>query len=129
MLGFRSRTRIVMALTGFSCMFFVAAGEEVYAQNPPSVRGAQNVEIPPGATVQIDGKTARLMKNGATGGAWECTCGGEGSCEVSQGPSSMYCSDKQGACKGACVFISTTGVSAGESKGIGARAPIGAPRQ
>jgi hypothetical protein len=124
MLKVRSLAR---ATTVVIVLFFVvlATVHEASAQSAPKVT---SIKIPPGAKVQVDGKTARMIGQGVTGGAWDCSCSsGSGTCLVEQGPTALYCGGQGSTCKN-CTFISTTGVSAGEISGA-ARAPVGATRK
>jgi hypothetical protein len=90
---------------------------EAFAQNGPNAAGVTHVPIPSGATVQIDGKTARLMKGQGVAGTYECQCGysDSGTCTLSNDPHGISC-DKgpKDTCKAGCILITTSGEGNGE---------------
>jgi hypothetical protein len=119
----------------YSWLVFVASvfmlsisAHEASAQSAPKVT---SVEVPPGAKVQINGKTALISGGQGIGGTYTCTCGGgSGSCTLSNTPHGITCSQfPNDTCKGACELITSTGGATGgaAAKSTGTRAPTMAP--
>jgi hypothetical protein len=103
-----SNVRALATATTVIIVLFFAVLVTAQAQK---VSRVTNIKIPPGANVQVDGKTARMISQGATGGSWDCSCtDGSGTCVIQQGPNSLYCGGQGSTCK-SCTFISTTGAS------------------
>ena len=70
------------------------------------------ITVPPGAKVQIEGSTA-MMSRGGLGieGGWDCSCeqGKTGTCTMSSDKNSITCLKASGdTCTGACQMTTTT---------------------
>jgi len=96
---------VLAAIASVAAMLFIAPD----ARAEP--KATTTMQLPKGATVQIDRQgVARLNNNGATG-TFDCRCSGDnatGTCILGRGDTAIICGTGGSTCNGTCKLFTTT---------------------